>query len=218
VGFAVALFGYWWGGCAGPLPAEPVHLPVLIEVDDEAGGGLPGAQIVVDGREVGDTSAKGHLVVFIAGVEGGTAVVAHVCPPGYEPGESGPRTVVLRRLSTNAPGAALVPEPVTLVCRAIFRQVVLLVRAQPPSELPVTALGRAVASTDANGVAQVLLRGRAGEELEITLDTSAAPRLRPVSPTRRVVFADRPQLLVFDQIFEEGPPRRRALPRPPRRL
>lgn len=211
-----------WGllGCANEPDNLQRDIPLAIEVRDGADQVVEGALVRVDGRDLGQSGPHGQLLVLLRGVEGQSVTVTHSCPQGYEASEPAETIVVLRRLSDSPESPVLVPIPVKLSCRALLRQVVLLVRTEPAARLPVRALGKEVARTDADGVAQVLLRGQADEEVEVALDTGEHPRLRPVSPTRRIRFSDKPQLLVFDQPFEAAAWRRRPRTRAhrPRRL
>jgi hypothetical protein len=202
-------------GCSTPPSSVRFEMPLAIEVRDTLGQGVPGALVRLNEQKVGVSGPQGQLLVLVAGVEGDTAAVSHECPHGYE--VSSPRAkVVLRRLASPEGSLALVPQTLILRCGVTARKVVLLVRTKPPMTLAIRALGKEVGRTDQDGVAQVLLEGRHADEIEVSLDTSKSPRMRPSSPTRRIAFSETPQLLVFDQSFDVAarrPGRKRVLPR-----
>jgi hypothetical protein len=75
--------------------------------------------------------------------------------------------------------------------------------------LPVHALGRQVAVTDENGIAEVVLEGVPGEEIEVLLNTSEHPDLRPSMPSRRLVLPTSRQIFIFDQKFKTQKARRK---------
>jgi hypothetical protein len=64
--------------------------------------------------------------------------------------------------------------------------------------LPVKYLGREVAHTDAAGAAHFVLRAAPEDVLEIQLDTSAHPELRPRQPSARFRVAARDEIFVFN--------------------
>jgi hypothetical protein len=64
--------------------------------------------------------------------------------------------------------------------------VVVAVRAEGGRDLPLLHLGRELARTDSSGAAHVVLDVRSEDVLELVLDTTAQPRLRPKSPVLRI--------------------------------
>jgi hypothetical protein len=58
------------------------------------------------------------------------------------------------------------------------------------------------------GIAHALVRAKPGDTVDLTLDTSAIPRLRPASPSTSFVVKPQDDTFVFDQkLVEEKAPR-----------
>lgn len=131
----------------------------------------------------------------------GDVVTLHVsCPKGYqEPPQ--PLAVVLRRFVSSK----RVPE-YDVECRSLFRSAMVAVRAKNGAQIPIRHLGQEVAKTDAQGAAHVLLETRPQDTIEIVLDTSEHPGLRPRNPSERFRVGDRDAWFVMDLAFEAPPP------------
>ena len=98
--------------------------------------------------------------------------------------------------------------------------VVIGIRAENGSNLPVTYLGKEVGRTDACGTAHIVLSVKANEQLALVLDTKSggdkAPKLRPESPSLTFVAKDQDDFVTLEQkseVEKPAPARRRAAPR-----
>lgn len=117
------------------------------------------------------------------------------CPAGYRSPEA-PLNVTLRR-------GAERPEYLTS-CTPLTRKLVVSARLERGAGLPIRYLGREVARADASGVAHLVLEAEGDKTVELTVDTSERPLLRPKSPTARFRIADRDELVVLEQSFQSS--------------
>jgi hypothetical protein len=101
-------------------------------------------------------------------------------------------------------------------CAPTFLRHVLLVRTGGRPGLPIRVLGEIAGRTDADGVAAIAVDGAPADEVEVSIDTSGAPRLRPISPARRIALPATRTFFFFDQEFEEKRGPRRGSGRPKR--
>lgn len=201
--------------CARPAPERAAF---VFRVADDSGAPVPGAPIFVDGKPFAATDASGEARGLLPIRDGGAYRIGHGCPPGYRPAEaeSELRAHALGPLRRSAGGASVL---VRRRCDPLQLRHVLVVRTGGRAGLPVRVLGRVASVTDADGVALAVVSGAPGEEIEVAIDTSGAPRLRPASPVRRIPLPAARSFFVFDQRFEErakrapGRSRARAIPR-----
>ena len=63
-------------------------------------------------------------------------------------------------------------------------------------------LGREVARSDASGVAHLVIEAETDKTIELTIDTSEQPALRPKSPTARFRMPNRDDVVVLEQSFQ----------------
>jgi hypothetical protein len=197
---------------AGCLP-EPERPPFefVVRVESDPREPLAGALVRHAGVDLGVSSPSGALRVRARGQEGERLTLNITCPAGFRSPER-PTTVTLRRAAETARRAEYL-----VACPPEKRKVVIAVRATHGANLPVKVLEREVARTDASGAAHVVLAGSPEETLELTLDTSAEPRLRPKSPSARFAVGTRDEIVVYNQSFElaSAPaPRRSHRPMP----
>lgn len=158
------------------------------------------------GREVARTRDAGALALAVRGVEGEHVPITVSCPEGFvSPAQ--PTDVVLHHLAD--PGRN--PE-YEVRCAPINRNLVVVVRADRGTHLPVLYLGRVIARTDASGAAHALVQAPANEEVELTLSTSEPgnERLRPQSPTIKFGAGDRDNIKMFNVAFQLEPEKRSA--------
>jgi hypothetical protein len=66
-------------------------------------------------------------------------------------------------------------------------------------------LGRDIGRTDGSGAALVALEVAPDEPVDLTLDTSRSPWLKPKDPTQRFQLADTDAIVAFHQSFEGKP-------------
>ena len=191
---------------------------------DEAGRPVSRAGVST-GSASGMSDDSGRFVTDLIGPEGRLARIETECPKGWLPRGGNMRELPVRFVrSMAASGHVQVPMEASFECVRKERKVVLLVRTDYRSGLDVKALGRKIATTDEEGVAQTIFEGEPGEEFEVSIDTSLHLSLRPAMPSRRLTIPKDSQILVFDQKFEEKkrdrhPKKRKSKPSPrPRRI
>jgi len=186
-------------GCDPPPLARDYE--VALEVFGDPGRPLADAQISEGPQPIGRSGSDGKVHLLLHGSEG-RAVALHVrCPDGYR-SPSEPISIVLRGISE----ADVLPEW-QVHCEPLVRTLVIAVRAEHGPNLPVSILGREVARTDALGAAHVLVRRAPEETVELTLDTSASPALRPQNPSARFEVPAHDDVVAFTQSFESRPER-----------
>jgi hypothetical protein len=78
---------------------------------------------------------------------------------------------------------------------------VIAIRAEHGPNLPLMYLGRELARTDGSGAAHLMLEVASEDIVELVLDTSAQPRLRPRSPILRIQPGSRDELTGINQDF-----------------
>ncbi len=204
--------------------SKPQFVMLEVEVTDEDARPVETAEVKVAKHSVGSTDRDGRLEVRLSGPEGRRVQVQVACPDGRiaEGGTSRDVEVrFLRKLDTTATSLAAIEAGFRCVFKT--RKVVVLVRADGVAGLPVHTLGHPIAQTNSDGVAQAVIEGIPGDEIEVTLDTTEKPELRPAMPGRRLTVPRQSQIVVFDQKFERRRSKRRlrkrARKRPgPRRL
>ena len=189
-------------GCNRGQKIESVAL--LVTVSDLSNTPISDVAVSVDKKVSGLTDRSGVVTVPVTGTEGRPISVTARCPEGYRAGKGAETELTLRILHPLGDAEAPpLPIAANLVCSKVTQQFVLVVRTNQSKELPIVVGGRTAARTDADGVAQTVLTGPIGEEIEVVLDTDDYPTLSPRSPSRRLVIPDTPQILVFDQDFKE---------------
>lgn len=209
------------GACGIALPAailacggaKKTAFEVVIKTDSDPGKPLAGVRIVVAGADLGTTGPDGRAKLALGGMPGDTVEVRLSCPEGFAAIPDEPISIVLRQIVD-----AKVPE-YRATCSPKIRSLVIAVRAEHGAFVPVEYLGRAVARTDAAGVAHAALQVAPGDQVRISLNTNAPEHanLRPQNPELKVVMPARDELVLFEQSFtiEEPPP---PPPKPKRRV
>ena len=196
-------------------------VPLYVDIVDQARRPVASAVVSVNGEARGTTDRFGRIRTNLMGPEGRVVRVGVQCPPVLVAEGGTSRDLVVRVLRFVAKSGP-VPLHAHFRCVSPTRKSVLLVRADGQSDLPVRALGQQVAITDENGIAAVILKGVPGDEVEVLLDTSAHPHLRPAMPARRLVLPAERRIFVFDQAFEmkrgKRKSRNRRTVRGPRRI
>jgi hypothetical protein len=192
-------------------PPRPVFT-TSIRVESDPGVAVQAADVLRDGTRIASTDPSGRATVTFRGIEGEVVALGVACPADYDspPGVS----VRLRRA---VDGKA--PE-YTFHCAPRIRKIAIAVRAASGPNLAVVYLGRRIAYTDALGVAHALVTARPGEQVDLALDTSDRPRLRPQNPSASFEVKSQDDLFVFDQRFteEKPPPPVHRKPSVPKRL
>lgn len=196
-------------GCSSK-PAERAF-PVVVRVESDVGVALAGARVLRDNREQGVTADDGTLRLSLTGREGDTAALRVACPADYTSPEAAIQ-VSLRSLAD----ANTVPR-YRASCPPLLRNLVVAVRTQHATGLPVTFRGREIARTDQSGSAHVLLRVPPKEQLAVQLDTSAEPALRPKNPELTIDMPAQDKIVLFEKTFtreQPSAPKLRRAPKP----
>jgi hypothetical protein len=187
--------------CAQTEPPVPLSsLPIVLRASTPDGVGVSGLRAWADGRELGSTRGDGALKATVNGREGQRVVLTFACPPGHHTLDA-QRELWLRRAQPLAAQPAALA--LTVRCDPIARVAALVVRARGPHSggLPVRVQGELVGQTAADGTAHLLIATRAQHALRVTLDTSAVPAIRPVSPVQTYEMRDADRVLLFEQPF-----------------
>lgn len=192
--------------CAAP--PEPSQYPVTVFCRDDQGQPLAGVELHGPENWMAESPASGAIKTSLRGLEGQIVVLRAECPEGYRQSAT-TLAVSLRRFAN----AQIVPQ-FEVACQSLLRSIVVAVRAENGSHLPVTYLGEEVATTDAFGAAHVLLRVPPEETLELALDTRLQPRLRPQNPTQRFRVPTTDQWLLLQQEFVANLPKKTQRARP----
>jgi len=172
----------------------------IVRVSSEPGRGLEGARASVKGRELGVSDGSGAVAIQVRGHEGDVVAIDIACPSGHRP--PGPVLVPLRHV-----GHDVKPEFAAL-CTPLTHSIVVAVRAERGPHLPLLHLGRELARTDASGAAHLLLDVASDDVVELVLDTTEQPRLRPKNPILRIQPGLRDEITAINQDFTLQPPAR----------
>lgn len=184
-------------GCGSKATDDRFEISLRATSDDSAP--LADVAFTTGKSNLGKTSSSGVINVRLRGTEGQTLPVSVTCPNGYESsGELSP----LRLTRTRRVGEAVVqPLAVEATCVRKLRDVVLVVRAESASNLPVHVDGKPAATTT-GGTAHLLLQlDRDVRQVSVTLDTTDQPKLRPQNPSRTFELHGKDTVLVMDQSF-----------------
>jgi hypothetical protein len=199
-------------GCAAKTTDDRFEISLRATSDDALA--LAGATFATGKSNLGKTSTSGIVNVHLRGAEGQTLPLTVTCPSGYESsGELSP----LRLTRTRRVGEA-VAQPLTVEANCIrkLRDVVLVVRTENASNLPVLVDGKPAATTT-DGTAHLLLQlDRDVRQVSVTLDTTDQPKLRPQNPSRTFELHGKDTVLVMSQAFSKvlPKPNTHATPRP----
>jgi hypothetical protein len=181
---------------------EPVTAPLRVRVLSEDETPLKGARVHVDGRSVGVSDKQGWVKTELAGPGGRRCRVGVACPGDLVPRDRKQKIVSVRYLREIGRGVEnLVPIEIGFTCVSPIKKSVLVVSADGRAALPIRALGRQIAITDRQGFAQTVIEGLPGDEIEVVIDTSENPKLRPRMPSRRLRLPGSSQIYIFDQKF-----------------
>jgi hypothetical protein len=153
------------------------------------------ATLVHEGVQLGKTDAAGTFALSTPGIEGETFLVDVHCPPNLH-SPLKPLAIVLRRLSESQ------HEPqYDVTCAPRTRTLVVAIRADNGADIPVRHLGRELARTDSSGSTLIALDVAPDEPIDLTLDTSKSPWLKPKDPTQRFQINESDGLFTFNQRF-----------------
>ena len=179
-----------------PLRAEAV---IRVRVTDTGGGPVEGAMARVGADDVSHTDRDGLAMLRIAGWSGEVRRVTVTCPQDSLLRKGGDAAWVLGGDARHDAGLMTLEHEA--ICIPAWIELPLVVRTRNTRDVPVLLSGQEVARTDQDGVAQVLLRAKAGESISVVLDTSASPSLRPRSPVHMFAVTEADGLWMIDQVF-----------------
>jgi hypothetical protein len=184
--------------------AQPVGRALVVLARDEEGRPLPGLSVELDGLPATRTGAEGKARISLGREGPPRARIALSCPAGSR--EPNPRHV-----ARQVEGATARLE-LSFVCRPLQRMLAVVVRAEGGAGSVLRADGEAIGTVAADGTLHATVWRAADSELQLMLDTGALA-VRPRNPLREHRFADRDELLVFDQPLQVqatkvSPPRR----------
>lgn len=180
--------------CGAPI--SPPSSSVQIRVVDEAKEPVAGAEIAAGGGTViARTDSSGLAEITLSGAEGATFHVEIRCPTLYR---SPSAPVAIRRFD----GRGSSPEYVAR-CSKTRHTLVVAVRTQGATNMPVYHLGKEVARTDESGSAHVLIEGEVHERVDLQVVTSDPKhaKLHPQNPTGSFEVLDRDEVKIFDVKF-----------------
>ena len=179
--------------CGRQAARQSYDLTVHVEADPKEP--LAGAKLIHGGQELGVTESDGCVSVRATGNEGERIDLEIACPHRYRSPDS-PLSVTLRRTAQQ-------PEYFAL-CPPLTRKLVVAARLDHGAGLPIRYLGRELARSDASGAAHLLIEAESDKTIELTLDTSEQPLLRPKSPTARFRIGNQDELVVLEQAFQSS--------------
>jgi hypothetical protein len=179
--------------CGRQTPAKSYDLVVHVEADPSRP--LAGAKLLHAGTTLGVTDADGLVAVRATGNEGERLELEVACPAGYRSPEAS-LSVTLRR-------AAERPEYFA-ACPPLSRKLVVAARLEHGAGLPIRYLGRELARSDAAGVAHLVIEAESDKTIELTVDTTEQPSLRPKNPSARFRLGNKDELVVLEQAFQSS--------------
>ena len=193
------LLGLLCGSCrTGDIDRQPF----IILVQAKANDFRPVEGLVIAtgaGTELARTNSDGRALFTAAGQEGESVEFIVQPPPGMLISEGGEkRRVLLRRLRGIGGGYSninIVDHDVKLRKRKL-PYVVLLATNNFPN-LPVVVFGVEKTKLNSRGYGMFLHEGLPGDEITVTLLTSANPRISPASPQKTFTLPDVPAQLFW---------------------
>lgn len=188
---------------------KPQRTSVMVRAEADPGTPLAGVSVLLDGRPLGTSDARGALPLELEGPLGEAVRLDVSCPSGHRL-TSSPLRVVLRPVTGQAP-------EYKVTCPPARRWMVLAVRAKNGVNVPLRYLDQVIGRTDGDGVAHGLLALLPGERARVVLDTSAPEHryLRPQNPVLQLSAPDRDEVVMLEQPFMVDAPRRPAPARGP---
>ncbi|MBN2342706.1 MAG: hypothetical protein JXX29_16805 [Deltaproteobacteria bacterium] len=154
-----------------------------------------------------DKNGTAHFSFW--GTKGESLKASVQCPNRWTPASD--TLVELRsRALTTIDGKKIKPEQITFVCIPPQKKHVVVVQTRGAHRLTVKYNGKSAAMTDAQGIAQFAIQGAPGQLIQLALDTSSQPHLRPQMPVRQLTLPAKRRFLIFEQTFSTvSPPKKR---------
>lgn len=191
-------------GCSSGKPA-PVPFTIELRALTDDGAPLAGVAVSLGKKAAALTGVEGRVVQKVTGDEGSMLRVGVTCPVDYDPPAQLPAIRLTRTRTIDAREAQ--PLPVQVRCERRQSDIVVVVKADRGSRLPVLIDGKPVTTTDDDGLAHVLLRrSRTEKKLDVALDTVGHATLKPVNPARTYDLNGRDAVILFEQTFAATPP------------
>ncbi len=179
---------------------EAARFPVVITALTDDGKPFPDLPISLGRAPAGKTDADGRLKMRVVGKEGQKITVGVTPPKGFR--LSSPSNVLVLRRLADIEGGSGKPLPIEHVVKLspLQRPYAVLVRIGIPG-LPIETFGTQQAVTNSKGVASFLYTGAPGDELQVKIDTSQHPELRPQNPGTSFLLAQRSEAYVVKEHF-----------------
>lgn len=196
----------------GGAPAPTVYVLNLRVTSD--GHAMPGAKVLLGQRELGATDAQGMFTLRTTGQEGASMDFTVQCPRGFtSPTE--PVRVPLRSSVTLDGGTRSAGIETSVPCPPAQRVAAVVVRTPGRANLPILYQGREITRTDLQGVAHMIFRVNVNDILQLQVNTSEQPLLRPVSPLVRITTQNRDDVYVATVNLDQMAAPRPVVHRPP---
>jgi hypothetical protein len=198
-GIAVALLGLAVGVGCSSVESASKPFGFLVRVTSEPEEPVPLATLFHEGVALGKTDAAGNFELEARGTDGESYLVEVRCPEQlHSPAK--PLAILLRRLNE-----AQARPRYDVSCPPRTRKMVVAVRADRGPNIAVRRLGRELARTDSSGAALIALDVAPDEPVDLTLDTTSSPWLKPKDPTQRFQIDDSDGLFTLNQAFQGEP-------------
>jgi hypothetical protein len=166
----------------------------IVRVSSEPGQPVEGARALLEGKELGASDGEGAITIEVRGREGDILPIEVACPSRHR-APTGPLHVPLRHV-----GNDVKPE-FAAICVPTRHSIVVAVRAERGPHLPLLHLGRELARTDSSGAAHLVIDVASEEVVELVLDTTGQPTLRPKNPVLRIQPGRRDEITAIAQEF-----------------
>ena len=185
-------------GCGARESGGTAAFRMALRSTDDLDRAIEGVSWTADGKALGVSDGHGEVRTSLDGTEGQSVKLYATCPKGYR---ASPAMSVMRlKQARGLLNGSEQPMKKEVTCVRETTDVVLAVHAPGGANLPIRVGGRAAGQTDENGVAHVLIpTSRTERRIDVTLDTSCRPEVRPANPTRSFELHQRDAVLVFDQ-------------------
>lgn len=197
-----------------PPPPPPPSFAVSFFTEADPGVPLAGVKVQVNDNEVGVSGPEGLVQTFVRGPIGTKVSIGHECPEGYRPATGG-SSLQLRRLKKTSTPEARGLE-LRLNCLPLERVAAFVVQTENGNGFPVLVNGKKAGRMNKDGLAHVSARGEPGERIQLTIDTSSNPKVKPQNPVKQFTLPDEDTLLFVMQEFKL--PRKKTYRRRIRRI
>ena len=202
----VVLVGSGYGCTTRHKSHEGLFIETVVESDP--GLTLSDIPVYVDGEVAGRTDRHGVIRVSLFRRPGDIVTVSPACPEGHRLVE--PVTAFrVRRYRKISESSAI---QLRVRCHPSVRLAAFVVRAKNGPGINVLLDGVAVATTDANGIAQFSAIAAPGTEYIVQLDAASRPLLLPRRTSHAFIAPDADEIFLVHQVFHSRAPDKRARP------